>query len=93
METVNVLFETIQRDERHSDAIVIYSASAAERDFSLWSMAFVGHVAPGRKPATKAAFEAACASSAGAAAQMLWLLRELVVVPNHDPSETSARER
>jgi hypothetical protein len=88
MEAVNLLFETIQRDERHSDAIVIYSASTAERDFSLWSMAFAGNVAPGRMPATTAAFAAARASSSGAGTQMLSLLRELVV-RDDDPNETS----
>jgi len=39
---VEVIFERIQRDERHGDATVLGFGPAAGRSFDRWSMAFVG---------------------------------------------------
>ena len=45
---VEATFERIQRDPRHSDVSVIQCEPVAERGFSNWSMAFIGHSARGR---------------------------------------------
>lgn len=39
---VSRIFERIQRDPRHSDALVLEYAPVAKRSFPSWSMAFVG---------------------------------------------------
>jgi hypothetical protein len=41
-------FERIQRDERHSDVMVLAFAQAAKHDFPSWSMAFVGRATADR---------------------------------------------
>ena len=45
---VEATFERIQRDPRHSDVSVLQCEPVAERGFSNWSMAFIGHSARGR---------------------------------------------
>lgn len=41
-DAVSTVFERIQRDERHSDVVVLEFGEAQERDFAQWSMGFVG---------------------------------------------------
>ena len=40
-ETVNQLYETIERDTRHNNVLVLASSEIEERNFSDWSMGFI----------------------------------------------------
>ena len=43
MQAVEALFERIQMDDRHTDAVILGVEPAAEREFGNWSMAYAGH--------------------------------------------------
>lgn len=45
LDAVEMIFESIQQDERHSNVAIVSSGPAENRRFAEWSMAFVGTAA------------------------------------------------
>ncbi len=80
LESIQQIFEIIQRDPRHSEVTVVESGPAAERDFPEWSMAFSGSTNAGSLPKATAAFEAVFADHSTAGGEMLSVLKDLVVL-------------
>ena len=76
---VQRIFETIQRDPRHSDVTVIQSDYTAERQFPDWAMAFAGGSSIAGTPIATDAFQAIFSGADSAGEQMLSLLRTLMV--------------
>lgn len=79
LESIEKIFEAIQRDPRHSEVVVIQSGPAEERDFPEWSMAFTGNNTSENMPLATAAFEAVFTNVVGSGEQMLSVLRDLIV--------------
>ena len=79
LQSIEHVFEVIQRDARHSEVTVVHSGPATKRDFPEWSMAFSGNDSTRNMPVATAAFDAVFADSIGAGEQMLSALKELVV--------------
>ncbi|MCW8309333.1 BLUF domain-containing protein [Acidiphilium sp. PA] len=79
-EAVERCFERIQIDPRHSDVTVLEFGPAVERDFTEWSMAFVGDPsATSPDPLAVALFKDIFADNhADSGAKVLLLLRQLV---------------
>jgi hypothetical protein len=79
LKSVERIFEIIQRDPRHSEVTVVQSGPALARDFSDWSMAFVGSNDSHKLPLATAAFESVFSNAAGSGEIMLTTLKDLVV--------------
>ena len=79
LQSVESVFEKIQRDERHSEVTVVQSGMVEQRQFPDWSMAFASNSSIEGTPVATAAFDAVFAHAAGAGEQMLSLMRELVI--------------
>ncbi len=79
LENVQRIFETIQRDSRHSEVTVIQSESDAGRQFPDWAMAFAGGSSFEGMPIASDAFQAVFSGAESAGEQMLSLLRTLMV--------------
>ena len=78
-DSIQRIFETIQRDARHGEVTVIRSEYAPERQFPNWSMAFAGGSSFEGAPDATDAFEAVFAGAASGGEQMLTLLHDLMV--------------
>ncbi len=79
LESIQSVFERIQRDDRHSEVIVIQSGGIEERRFPEWSMAFAGDIIREASPAAAAALDGVFAQQAGAREQVLTMMHDLVV--------------
>ena len=79
LQSIEKVFETIQRDPRHSEVTVVQSGPCAQRDFPEWSMAFAGASVTETMPIATAAFDAVFAKAVGAGDQMLSALKDLIV--------------
>ena len=93
---VEKIFESIQRDIRHSDLIVLQSGHVPERNFPIWSMAFAGVYSEASYPSIAATLDAAFSKTCDASVagmEVLALLRSIVVqeeawaLPNQQPCE------
>ncbi len=80
LDAISQTFERIQRDDRHSEVVVVESGVAEERHFPEWSMAFSGNADATNSPLATAAFDAVFSDVAGSGHQMLTVLQDLVVV-------------
>jgi hypothetical protein len=79
VDSVEQIFEKIQRDPRHSDVTVLQSSAAERREFSEWSMAFAARSAKTGPGFAIPAFGASHVNPSLAGKQVLALLHELVV--------------
>ena len=77
--SVEQIFESIQRDPRHSDVVVITSGPIEARTFPEWSMAFAGRRDLSSHAEAAQAFEHAFAGDTDGGQALLQLLREMVV--------------
>lgn len=78
LESVEKIFEAIERDSRHCDVLVVYAGPAASREFPDWSMAFAGDPTREDMPLAAAAFNAVFTQAHHAGEQMLSALKQLV---------------
>jgi hypothetical protein len=77
LDAVESTFERIQRDPRHSEAVVLRMSAIPTRQFPVWSMAFAGYEAS-REPLVAEALMAALDDPASAGIRLLGILRDLV---------------
>lgn len=75
---VQRIFETIQRDPRHSDVAVIQSEFTDARQFPDWAMAFAGGSSFEGNPIATSAFQAVFAGAEASGEEMLSLLHTLM---------------
>lgn len=76
---IEQVFEKIQHDPRHSDVTILECAGIGARDFPEWSMARVQPVTRAQADVTGAALQNAIGSPATAGAEVLALMRNLVI--------------
>jgi hypothetical protein len=76
---VEEIFEHIQRDERHSDVVMLRNAASQERVFSDWSMAYADPEAVQALPNAEIDLDEAFAHPAFGAQKVVSLLEQLVV--------------
>ncbi len=78
-ETVEAVFEAIQRDPRHTEVVVLEAAPVPAREFGAWSMAYAGRCRKaGARFAALAEAGTGEAAQAAAAGRVLDLLRGVV---------------
>lgn len=78
-QAIEQIFETIQRDQRHGEVIVLETGYAATRDFSDWSMAYVQPPLQEHASDVGLALNQALLKPEESAGAVLDLLRTLVV--------------
>lgn len=78
-QAIERIFETIQRDQRHGEVIVLETGYTSTRDFSDWSMAYVQPPSVEHASDVALALNQAVQNPAESAGAVLDLLRTLVV--------------
>lgn len=78
LEAVQQTFERIQRDDRHSEVVVVDFRETAERGFPSWSMAYIGQCARGHSTFGGIADESGFEPGRMDGERIFTLLRELV---------------
>lgn len=91
--SVEQIFESIQRDFRHSEVTVIHSDFSTARQFADWSMAFSGASSIEEDIACTAAFEYVFSGTSSAGEEMLSLLHNLMLDESDWPLLDTAATR
>lgn len=81
---VEMVFEKIQRDERHGDIQVLVFGPATERAFRAWPMAFLGRTLEQHRRFAEAGDEDAASADRPEAKRLLDIVRTLAV---EDPDQ------
>ncbi|WP_420134848.1 BLUF domain-containing protein [Rhodopseudomonas sp.] len=81
---VEMVFEKIQRDERHGDIQVVIFGPAPERAFPAWPLAFLGRSQEEHRRFAEAGDEAGASAERPDARRLLDIVRTLAVDPDTD---------
>ncbi len=76
---IETIFERIQRDARHGDVTILTSGAGGERDFPNWAMAHVQPPSEKQAAGIAATLDVALIKPEDAGAEVLDLLKSLVV--------------
>lgn len=78
-QSIEKIFERIQRDDRHGEVTVLESSASDQRDFPDWSMAHVQPPAQSDFASIAVALDKAMLAPANSGDEVLTLLRTLVI--------------